>query len=96
MPVVLYSLYRLLLLAVAVVLLDLAGFESWLLLVLAVVVALLASQVLLRGPRDAAAVYLAQRAERRRAQRTVLEEDADAEDAESDAARRPDGDAPAS
>ncbi|PFG36505.1 uncharacterized protein DUF4229 [Flavimobilis soli] len=84
MPVVLYSVYRLLLLAASVGLLALAGFRGWLLLLVAVVVALLASPVLLRGPRDRAALYLAERAEARRASagkpaRDEADEDAEAE-----------------
>ena len=84
MPVVLYSLYRLLLLAACVGLLSLAGFRGWLLLLVAVVIALLASPVLLRGPRDLAAIYLAERADARREaagkpSRDEADEDAEAE-----------------
>ena len=84
MPVVLYSLYRLLLLAACVGLLAVAGFRGWLLLLVAVIIALLASPVLLRQPRDLAAIYLAERAEARRAaagkpSRDEADEDAEAE-----------------
>lgn len=83
MPVVLYSLYRLLLLAGCVGLLAAAGFRGWLLALVAVLVALLASPVLLRGPRDAAALFMAHRAEERRAAAARPSRDESDEDAES-------------
>ncbi|VTR78170.1 hypothetical protein CHMI_02946 [Cellulomonas hominis] len=83
-PVVTYSLLRLALFAVCLVGLVLAG-TGWLLgVVLAAVLAALLSYLLLKGPRDRAALWLAARAERRgdrprlsrRAAQDAAEEDA--------------------
>ena len=83
MPVVRYSLYRLALLGACFGLLAWVGFRDWLLAVVAVLVALLASQALLRGPRDAAALHVAQRAARRREAAGRPSRDEQAEDAEA-------------
>jgi hypothetical protein len=82
--VVTYSLLRLALFAVCLVGLVLVG-TGWLLgVVLAAVLAALLSYLLLKGPRDRAALWLAERAERRgdrprlsrRAAQDAAEEDA--------------------
>lgn len=95
MPVVLYSVLRLALLAVTLGGLWAAGLRGWLLVVVAAFAAWALSYVLLAGPRDGAALWLARRAERRRAsgQRFTagVEDDARAEDAEADAALPDDG-----
>lgn len=92
MPVIVYSVLRLALLAVALVAGALAGLRDWLLVVVAALVAWGLSYVLLPGPRDAAARWLADRAERRRATGVRfspgVEADEDAEDAEADAVRK--------
>lgn len=85
-----YSLLRLGLLAVALVAGWAVGLGGWLLVVVAAVVAWALSYVLLAGPRDRAARWVADRAERRRTGPRFspgVEEDAAAEDAE--AADRP-------
>ena len=93
MPFVVYSLLRLALFGVCLGLLWWAGLRSWLVVIVAAFLAWGLSYVLLRGPRDAAARQLAERAERRRqaGDRPVLgkraQEDADLEDAADDAAR---------
>lgn len=93
MPLLLYTLYRVLVFAAAFVLLLWAGANPLLAVVLAAVIAFAVSYLFLRGPRDAAAAWLAGRAERRgqRAQRFSRESEADAayEDSVVDA----DGDA---
>lgn len=92
MPVVVYSVLRVALLAASWVLLSWAGLHPLVALLVAAFVAWGLSYVALGGPRDAAARYLAQRAAARaeHAGRPVLSpharEDADAEDAAVDAA----------
>ena len=91
MPLVTYSVLRLGLLAACFGLGYLAGLRTWLLLGLAVLGAWGLSYVLLAGPRDAAAAYVAQRVERRgRAGGSVagVDEDAAHEDALVERARR--------
>ena len=93
MPFVVYSVLRLALFGACLGLLWWAGLRSWLVVIVAAFVAWGISYVLLSGPRDAAALQLAERAERRRAagDRPVLgrraQEDADLEDAADDATR---------
>lgn len=101
MAVIRYSVLRLGLFVVALVALLWAGMNPWLSPLLAAFVAWGLSYVLLAGPRDAAALQVAERAEARRARqgRTELtgraREDADAEDAADEAARAAaDGTAP--
>ncbi|MBO0608796.1 DUF4229 domain-containing protein [Myceligenerans salitolerans] len=65
MPLVTYTVLRLALFAGALGLLYLAGLRSWLLVGIAAVAAPALSYVLLRGPRDAAATWLADRRARR-------------------------------
>lgn len=83
-----YTLWRLGLLIVAFLVLSRLGLGSWLLAIIAVVVAAMVSYAFLGKQRDAAALYLANR----RAQavnRITTDEDADFEDAsvaEADAA----------
>ncbi len=66
-PLVIYSVLRVGLLAACFAVGYWAGLRTWLLLAVAVLAALGLSYVLLAGPRSAAADYLAQRAKRRRA-----------------------------
>ncbi|WP_233405212.1 DUF4229 domain-containing protein [Actinotalea solisilvae] len=87
-----YSLLRLGLLAVALVALWAVGLGGWLLVVVAAVVAWALSYVLLGGPRDRAALWVAERAQARRSGPRFtpgVESDAAAEDAEA-AAPAPD------
>lgn len=65
-PLVIYSALRLGLLAGCFALGYWAGLRTWLLLAVAVFAAWGLSYVLLAGPRDAAAVWVAERVERRR------------------------------
>lgn len=82
MPVVVYSLLRLAVLAACVGLLALLGLRGWLLAIVAVVVAALASYLVLPRPRRAAAAWLAERGEaRRRARAPRRDLDAEVEDA---------------
>ncbi len=86
-PVVVYSVLRLVLFAAATGLLWWAGMRSWLAPLLAAFLAWGLSYVLLGRQRDGAALWLAQRAEQRRARggRTAREAaDAAAEDAEAE------------
>lgn len=85
MPLVVYSLLRLAVLGVALGLGYLAGLRSWLLVIVATVVAALVSYLLLRGPRDAAAARLAEAAGRRRDAPRGTDEDV--EDDADEAAR---------
>ncbi|MDT0165400.1 DUF4229 domain-containing protein [Actinotalea sp. AC32] len=91
MPVVTYSLLRLAVLVVAAALLWWAGVGGWLLAVLAVVVAWAVSYLFLRPQRDAAAAWLAARAERRAARPAEVDDDTAAEDAAADGIRRTEG-----
>lgn len=83
-----YSVLRLALLVVIAVALYLAGLRDLPLIVAAPVLALMASYVVLGGPRDAAAVALAERRARRTAAGARfsrgIEDDAAAEDATVD------------
>ena len=87
MPLIVYSVLRLALLAVCLVALWAVGLGGWLLVVVATVVAWAASYLLLAGPRDRAARWLAERDERRRASgrrfSPGVETDAADEDAEA-------------
>ncbi|MHA7616971.1 DUF4229 domain-containing protein [Cellulosimicrobium cellulans] len=90
MPVVVYSVLRLLLFAVALGALWFAGLRGWLLVLVAAAVALMLSYLTLSKPREAASRYLAARAEHRartgeRFSREI-EDDAAAEDAAVDGA----------
>ena len=86
-----YSVLRLALLAACFGLGYWAGLRTWLLLLVATFAALGLSYVLLGGPREAAARYLAQRAERRAAGESDLpasaRDDAAHEDAVVDRAQ---------
>ncbi|MBE1878618.1 DUF4229 domain-containing protein [Myceligenerans pegani] len=88
MPFLIYTVLRLALFAGSLGLLYLAGLRSWLLVGVAAVAAFALSYVLLHGPRDAAAAWLADRRERRRAGTggSVAEADAAHEDAVVDRA----------
>lgn len=86
-----YSALRLGLLGVCFALGYWAGLRTWLLLVVAVLVAWGLSYVLLAGPRDAAAAYVARRVERRHAVDgrgpRAADDDAAVEDALDESAR---------
>ena len=94
MPIVTYSVLRLGLFAACLGLLFWAGLGGWLLVVVAAFAAWGVSYVVLAGPRDSAALFLAERSARRSAsgQRfsQAVEDDAAAEDAIVDAAAAPD------
>ncbi len=79
-----YTVLRLLLLAAAIGVGYAAGLRSWLLLLVAIVVAFAVSYLVLARQKDAAALWLAERAERRRSGDEglgkVIDEDAAAED----------------
>ena len=87
MPLLVYSLLRLGLLGFALAGLWAAGMRDWLLVVVAAFVAWALSYVLLPGPRDAAALWFAQRVQRRKDSGARfgagVEADAAAEDAEA-------------
>lgn len=96
---VVYSLLRLGLLAAALVALWAVGLGGWLLVVVAAVVAWALSYVLLGGPRDRAALWVAERARARRSGPRFtpgVESDAAAEDAEADAPPQSDRPSPSS
>ncbi len=84
-----YTVLRLLLFAAALGVGYVAGLRSWLLLLVAIVVAFAVSYVLLAKQKDAAASWIAERAERRRSGdeglAKVIGEDAAAEDSAFDA-----------
>ena len=88
MPLVLYSVLRVALLAVALAGLWAAGLRDWLLVAVAALVAAAASYVLLTRQRDAAALWIARRAEERRSAGVrvspAIDEDAAHEDAAAD------------
>ncbi|QTE29144.1 DUF4229 domain-containing protein [Pengzhenrongella sicca] len=90
MPIVTYSVLRLGLFAGCLALLYLVGVGGWLLVVGAAFLAWGISYAVLAGPRDRAALYLAERAARRRSGRRFsrsVEQDAAVEDAIDDARR---------
>lgn len=93
MPFVIYSALRLALFAAVLALLWWVGLGGWLLVVVAALAAWAVSYLVLGGPRDAAARWIAQRVERRRqpgqrftagVEADALAEDALAEDAVQD------------
>jgi len=98
MPLVVYTLIRVALVVAAWVVLWLVGLTGPIWFAVAVLVGLMVSYAAFRGPRDAAARWLAGRAERRRAAKgpraSTIEEDADAEDRAVDAAAHPDARTP--
>lgn len=82
-----YTLLRLALFGATLGLLYLAGLRGWLLPAVAVVVSLAVSYLTLSRPRDAAARWMATRAERRAAERAAapkIDADAAHEDAQLD------------
>jgi hypothetical protein len=89
-PLVVYSVLRLGLFAACTALLVfLAGMETWFAALISVFAAWGLSYVLLGGPRDAAARYLADQAQARATRKGLSahqREDADVEDAAQDAA----------
>lgn len=96
MALIVYSALRLALLAVTLVIGWAVGLGGWLLVVVAAFAAWALSYLLLSGPRERAALWLADRAERRRASGRRfthgVEADAVAEDREDEdlrAAERP-------
>lgn len=93
MPIVIYSLLRLGLFGLCVWLLWSLGFGSWLSILLAAFLAWALSYVLLAGPRDRAALRIAEQVQARAEARAAghrfpanVEEDAAVEDAIVDAA----------
>ena len=86
MPLVVYTLWRVLVFVVLLPLLWLAGARGLLVPLLAVVLTFLVSTLALRPQRDRAALWLAERAEARRGRRADGTDDPDAaaEDAEAD------------
>ena len=90
MPLLVYTLLRLALIAAAWVVLWLLGLTGPIWFVVAVLIGLMVSYAAFRGPRDAAARWLAERVERRRAAKgprtSRIEDDADVEDRAIDAA----------
>ncbi len=90
MPFLVYSLLRLGLFVALLVVGYLAGLRSWLLLLVALVVAFSVSYLALRRQRDAAAVWLAERSARRQAAKEqTVDEDAAYEDSVVDQADSP-------
>lgn len=91
MPVAVYSVLRLALLVAALVAGWAVGLRGWLVVVVATVVAWAVSYLVLNRQRSAAALWLAERAERRRSTgRRIsadVDSDAHAEDAEAEALR---------
>lgn len=87
MPLIVYSLLRLALLAGCLLALWAVGLGGWLLVVVATVVAWAASYLLLGRQRDGAARWLAERDRRRRAsgRRFSARVDTDAEDEDAEA-----------
>lgn len=85
MPLVVYSLLRLALLVAALVAGWAVGMRGWLLVLVATVVAWAVSYLVLNGRRTAAATWLAERAERRRASGRRISARVDADDAAEDA-----------
>jgi hypothetical protein len=81
-----YTALRILVLAAALGLGYVLGLRSWLLVLVAVVMAAAASYIFLQGPRDAAASQLASGVDRSR-RRQPVDVDAEHEDALDDAAR---------
>jgi hypothetical protein len=89
-PLLVYTLLRLGLFVALLVVGYLVGLRSWLLLLVALVVAFTVSYLALRRQRDAAAVWLAERSERRRAAKEqTVDEDAAFEDSVVDQADSP-------
>ncbi|MGC5167615.1 DUF4229 domain-containing protein [Luteimicrobium sp. DT211] len=98
MPLLVYTVLRLALIAAAWVVLWLVGLTGPIWFVVAVLIGLMVSYAAFRGPRDVAAGWLADRAGRRRAAKgprgSGIEDDADAEDRAIDAAANPDARTP--
>ncbi|WP_125773416.1 DUF4229 domain-containing protein [Antribacter gilvus] len=97
MPLLVYSLLRVGLFAVLVLALYWVGLRDWLLVLVAAVLAFALSYLLLRGPRDASARWLAERSGRAAAGDPAARgftreavDDADVEDAAVDARLRDD------
>jgi Na+/melibiose symporter-like transporter len=92
-PLVIYSALRLGLFAALTLLMHFwAGMEWWFAALISVFAAWGLSYTMLDGPRDAAARYLADRAEARTARKGLSvgqSEDAEVEDAAQDAAQEP-------
>lgn len=86
MPLVVYTLWRVLIFVVLLPVLWWVGARGFVLLLFAVVLTFLVSQLALRGQRDRAAGWLAERAAARTQRRAdgTDDPDAEAEDAEAD------------
>lgn len=85
MPLVIYTLWRIGLFALAFAVLFRTGMGSWLLAIISVVVAALLSYAFLGKQRDAAALYLVNR-RKQAVNRVIVDEDADFEDASVESA----------
>jgi uncharacterized oligopeptide transporter (OPT) family protein len=89
-PFLVYSLLRLSLFAALLAVGYVVGLRGWLLVLVAVIVAFAVSYLALTRQRDAAALWLAERAERRKAAREQrVDEDAAYEDSVADQADSP-------
>jgi hypothetical protein len=92
-PLVLYSALRVALLALALLGLWAVGLRDWLLVAVAAAVSAAGAYVLLTRQRDAAALWIARRAEQRRAAgvrvSSTVDADAAIEDAAADQIARP-------
>lgn len=86
MPLVVYTLWRVLIFAALLPVLWLVGARSLVLLLLAILLTFLISTLALRPQRDRAALWLAERAEERKQRRADGTDDPDAaaEDLEAD------------
>ncbi|MCK9792716.1 DUF4229 domain-containing protein [Isoptericola sp. 4D.3] len=80
MPLVMYTVWRILLFVAALVLGYALGLGGWLLVLVAAVVAFAVSYLALSKPRDAAARWLAEKDQRRRGSSAKRDVDSDFED----------------
>ncbi|MFE6969034.1 DUF4229 domain-containing protein [Isoptericola sp. NPDC057653] len=84
MPLVMYTVWRILLFVAALGAGYVLGLRSWLLVLVAAVVAFAVSYLALAGPREAAAVWLAEKEQRRKDGSAKHDVDTDFEDAVMD------------
>lgn len=84
MPFLIYSALRIALIVLVGVVLYLVGMRGWLLGVVAVLVALLVSYLALSRPREAAALYIANRRTRRQTSGVRLNARLDRDNADED------------
>ncbi|MFD6177770.1 MULTISPECIES: DUF4229 domain-containing protein [unclassified Isoptericola] len=93
MPLVMYTVWRILLFVAALGAGYVLGLRSWLLVLVAAVVAFAVSYLALAKPREAAAVWLAEKEQRRKDGSAKHDVDTDFEDAVMDRESAVDGDA---